>query len=82
MNRTNTLKLFLKIIEQRLNKLLDQVDINELEKVIDIMVKTFKSGNTLYVCEMEVVQQLRLIYKRISVSSCDILQNSDPRSGR
>ena len=50
MNRTNTLKLFFEDYRARLNKLLDQVDINELEKVIDIMVKTFKSGNTLYVC--------------------------------
>ena len=50
MNRTNTLKLFFEDYRARLNKLLDQVDINELEKVIDIMVKTFKNGNTLYVC--------------------------------
>ena len=38
MDRTNNLKLFFEDYRARLNKLLDQVDINELEKVVDIMV--------------------------------------------
>lgn len=34
----------------RLNNLLDKVDVTDLEKVIEIMVSTFKNGKTVYVC--------------------------------
>lgn len=35
---------------QRLNDLLNSVNINDLEKTIDIMVNAFKTGRTIYVC--------------------------------
>ena len=35
---------------ERLNNLLDKVDLFALEKVIEIIVSTFKNGKTIYVC--------------------------------
>ena len=50
MDRKTTLQSYFTDYRIRLNKLLDLVDIDELEKVIDIMVTTFKNGKTVYIC--------------------------------
>jgi D-sedoheptulose 7-phosphate isomerase len=50
MDRRNTLQTYFDDYRIRLNNLLDQIDIGELEKVITLLVTTFKKGNTVYVC--------------------------------
>lgn len=34
----------------RLNRLLDEVNVNDLTEVVSTMISTFKNGNTVYVC--------------------------------
>lgn len=50
MNRKTILESYFADYRLRLNNLLDKVDINKLEKVVEIMVSTFKNGKTVYVC--------------------------------
>lgn len=50
MNRKISLQNYYKEYRQRLNNLLDEVDLNDLEKVIATMITCFKNGNTVYVC--------------------------------
>ncbi len=50
MNRKEKLQTYYLDYRHRLNKLLDLVDIDDLEKVIGTMVTTFKNGKTVYVC--------------------------------
>ena len=50
MNRIEKINKYYKEYRKRLNDILDQVNTKDLEKVISIMVETFKKGNTVYVC--------------------------------
>ena len=50
MDRKTNIQNYFNNYRERLNALLDSVDINVLEKVIGIMVTTFKNGKTVYVC--------------------------------
>ena len=50
MNRKTTLQAYFIDYRIRLNNLLDLVDLDDLENVINVMVKAFKNGNTVYVC--------------------------------
>ena len=50
MDRKTTLQSYFTDYRIRLNKLLDLVDIDDLEKVIGTMITTFKKGKTVYVC--------------------------------
>jgi len=50
MNRKETLEKYFTDYRNRLNNLLDRVNINDLEKVIATLATTFKNGQTVYVC--------------------------------
>lgn len=50
MNRKTKLQTYYTDYRIRLNKLLDLVDLNDLEKAIAIMVTAFKKSKTVYVC--------------------------------
>ncbi len=50
MDRKTALKSFFTDYRNRLNKLLDMVDLAKLELVIETLVLTFKQGNTVYLC--------------------------------
>lgn len=50
MNRKINIQNYFNNYRERLNNLLDKVDINALEKVIEIMINTFKNGKTVYIC--------------------------------
>lgn len=50
MNRHANLSLYFDNYRERLNNLLDMVDINDLEKIVGMMVNTFKKGKVVYVC--------------------------------
>lgn len=50
MSRTQDLKSYFQNYKKRLNDLLEMVNLDELEKVILLMVTAFKNGNTVYVC--------------------------------
>jgi D-sedoheptulose 7-phosphate isomerase len=50
LHRKTTLQTYFNDYRARLNNLLDQVDLNALEKVIATMVTAFKNGKTVYVC--------------------------------
>jgi len=50
MDRKTALKNYFNDYRTRLNRLLDQVNLNDLEKAIDIIVNAFKKGKTVYLC--------------------------------
>lgn len=50
MDRKINIQNYFNSYRERLNNLLDAVDINALEKVIGSMINTFKNGKTVYVC--------------------------------
>lgn len=50
MDRKINIQNYFNSYRERLNNLLDAVDINALEKVIETMINTFKNGKTVYVC--------------------------------
>ncbi len=50
MERKANIQSYFDNYRQRLNDLLNSVNIDDLTKTIDIMVTAFKSGNTVYVC--------------------------------
>jgi D-sedoheptulose 7-phosphate isomerase len=50
MDRKTNLQTHFNDYRDRLNRLLDQVNIEDLEKVISIMIKTFKNGKTVFIC--------------------------------
>jgi D-sedoheptulose 7-phosphate isomerase len=50
MERRENLTQYFKDYRKRLDGLLDKVDLDSLEKVIAIMVETFRNGSTVYVC--------------------------------
>lgn len=50
MDRKIALEVFFEDYKNRLNKLLDMVDLDKLEKVIEKLVAAFKQGNTVYLC--------------------------------
>lgn len=50
MDRKINIQNYFSSYRERLNNLLDAVDINALEKVIETMIDTFKNGKTVYVC--------------------------------
>lgn len=50
MDRKKNIQNYFNSYRERLNNLLDAVDINALEKVIETMINTFKNGKTVYVC--------------------------------
>jgi len=49
MERKKLITKFLKSYKQRLNNLFDSIDVNMLESIIGVMIKTFKNGNKLYI---------------------------------
>jgi D-sedoheptulose 7-phosphate isomerase len=50
MERKINIQNYFNDYRERLNNLLNKMDINILEKIIEIMVNTFKKGKTVYVC--------------------------------
>lgn len=50
MSRKNALQNYFKDYRTRLNRLLDQVNIDDLEKAITIIVDVFRRGKTVYLC--------------------------------
>jgi len=50
MERRIALQTYFNDYKERLNTLIDLVDIDELEKVIGLMVTAFKCGKTVFVC--------------------------------
>lgn len=50
MERKLTLENYFSDYRERLNNLMDLVDINDLEKVVTAMITAFKNGKTVYVC--------------------------------
>jgi D-sedoheptulose 7-phosphate isomerase len=50
MERKVTLESYFGDYRQRLNNLLDLVDVDDLEKVVTSMITAFKNGKTVYVC--------------------------------
>jgi len=50
MERKVTLENYFSDYRERLNNLMDLVDINDLEKVVTVMITAFKNGKTVYVC--------------------------------
>lgn len=50
MERRENLTQYFKDYRKRLDDLLDKVDLDSLEKVIAIMVETFRNGSTVFVC--------------------------------
>lgn len=50
MERKFTLESYFSDYRERLNNLMDLVDINDLEKVVTAMITAFKNGGTVYVC--------------------------------
>lgn len=50
MERRENLTQYFKDYRKRLDDLLDKVDLDSLEKIIAIMVETFRNGSTVFVC--------------------------------
>jgi len=50
MERKKILTAYYHDYRNRLDRILDQVRIDDLEKVVSTIIETFKSGNTLYIC--------------------------------
>lgn len=50
MERKETVQIYFEDYKKRVISLLEQVDINELEKVIVTLIDTFKNRKTVYVC--------------------------------
>jgi D-sedoheptulose 7-phosphate isomerase len=50
MERKTILQDYFNDYRERLNNLLDKVNVDDLEKVIEIMVTAFKNGKTVFVC--------------------------------
>jgi D-sedoheptulose 7-phosphate isomerase len=50
MERKINVQSYFTDYRERLNDLLDKVNIDDLEKVVEVFVDTFKKGKTVYVC--------------------------------
>lgn len=50
MERKITLQSYFDNYRVRLNNLLDQINIDDLQEVIELMIRTFKNGKTVFVC--------------------------------
>lgn len=50
MERKINIQNYFNDYRQRLNDLLDKVNINDIAKTIDVIVNAFKNGKTVYVC--------------------------------
>lgn len=50
MERKVNIQNYFNDYRERLNDLLDKVNINDFSKIIDIVVNAFKNGKTVYVC--------------------------------
>ena len=49
-NRNANVTAYFSDYRKRLNNLLDKVNTEDLYRVIDLLVNTFRNGNTLYIC--------------------------------
>ncbi len=50
MNRKNDIQIYFESYRNRVDEILNKVDIDSLVKTIDIIISAFKNGNTVYVC--------------------------------
>jgi D-sedoheptulose 7-phosphate isomerase len=50
MLRKLNIKTYFTDYRKRIDSLLDSVNVEELEKVVALMINTFKKGKTVYVC--------------------------------
>ncbi|HNQ68849.1 MAG TPA: SIS domain-containing protein [Bacteroidales bacterium] len=50
MEKKTQIDSFIKAYQIKLNKLIDLIEVNEINNAISTIIKTFKNGNTLYIC--------------------------------
>ena len=50
MKRKNDIQTYFKDYRNRVDEILNKVDVDSLVRTIDVMIAAFKKGNTVYVC--------------------------------